>query len=159
MVERLGLGVVKAISPLLGEDLSLAVVQVLVNGAGVLHRCIRVAFVLASKSASFKLKGLKCQPIPSLCDDRSTMPLFMLSGAPCPWVVFVNAGVEVKLPGAMEGSAGGLYCAAAETESSCGFVVPLGSSFAALVVSTSKLVLLPWSGSEELYCLGGWTSA
>lgn len=38
MVERLGLGVVKAVSPLPGEDLRLAVVQVLVGGAGAQHR-------------------------------------------------------------------------------------------------------------------------
>lgn len=158
MVERLGFGVVKAVAPLPGEDLRLAVIQVLVDGAGVQHRCGRGTSALASSSASIELGGTQISP-PSRRDDTSALPLFMLSGAPCPRGAFGNVGVETRLPAAMEGSAGSLYPAAAATESSCGCVVPAGNSPAASVAFAAQPVLLPRSGSEELYGLGGWTSA
>lgn len=156
VVERLGLSVVKAVSPLLWKDLHLAVIQVLVNGAGVLHCCGRGTCVLACNNASTKLEvGYKCHPIPSRRDDPSALFLFMLSAVPCRWVVFV----EVWLLREMEGSAGSMYPTVAATESSCGWVVPLGCRSAALVVFHSQPVLLRCSGSEELYSFGGWTSA
>lgn len=161
MVECLGLGVAKAVSTLPGEDLRLAIVQVLVDGAGEPHRWGRGTSPLASSSASIELEGRECRPVRSIRDDTSAMSLFMLSGAPCPWGTFGAAGVEMWLPAVMEGSAGGLYPAAAATGSSCscGCVVPAGSSSAASVAFVAQPVLLPWSGSEELYGLGGWTSA
>lgn len=121
MVERLGFCVVKAVSPLLWEDLRLTVVQVLENSARVSHRCGREACLLASNNARIELEaGRKCHPIPSRRDDTSVLSIFALSGAPCPWVVFVNGGVLVWLLGDTEGSAGSLYTAVAATESSCG---------------------------------------
>lgn len=159
MVERLGLGVVKAVSPLPGEDLRLAVVQVLVGGTGAQHRCGRGTSALAGSSASIELAGTQISP-PSRRDDTSALPLSMPSGAPCPRGAFGTVGVETRLPGVMEGSAGSLYpAAAAATESSCGCVVPAGNSPAASVAFAAQPVLLPRSGSEELYGLGGWTSA